>query len=153
MLQQNQLKSMCFVDWQLTHYCPPVIDLLYNIFSSTDKPFRDQHYENLLKTYYQSLSDTIRKLGSDPNKLYTWENLQMQMVKYSDYALVMALILIPAKVAKAKDVFNLDEYAEMLDRGVEADIFGQFDEGTQKEYSRQINGLLTDLVNYGYVKS
>lgn len=140
------------VDWQLTHYSPPVIDLLYNIFSSTDKPFRDQHYEKLLKTYHSSLSQTTRKLGSDPNRLYTYENLQMQMQKYSDYALLLTPMIIALRVAKANDVFNLDDYAEMLERGEDADILGQFDDETQHEFSRQINGLVTDLVDYGYVK-
>lgn len=126
---------------------------MYNIFSSTDKPFRDQYYEKLLKTYYSSLSQTIQKLGSDPNKLYTYENLQMQMEKYSDYALLLAPMIIGIRVAKAKDVVNLDNFAEMIDRGEDADIIGQFDDETEEEFSRQINGLITDLHNYGYVKN
>lgn len=152
LLQPKQLKAICLVDWQLTHYCPPVFDLLYNIFSSTDKEFRDRHYEHLLKAYHQSLSDTIRRLGSDP-KQYTYEDLQKQMQKYSDFALTLAPMIISIRVARAKDVSNLDDYAQLLEQGVEADVLGQFDEDTQKEYSRQINGLLTDLVNYGYVKT
>ncbi|XP_055312342.1 uncharacterized protein LOC129574385 [Sitodiplosis mosellana] len=149
---KKQLKSICFVDWQLTHYSPPVIDVLYNIFSSTDKPFRDLHYEKLLKTYYSSLSQTIRKLGSDPNKLYTYENFQEQMRKYSDYALLLAPMIITIRLAKAKDVANLDDYAECLERGEEADVVHEFDDETQAEFSKQINGLVTDLVDYGYVK-
>lgn len=147
------MKSVCFVDWQISHYSPPVIDVLYHIFSSTDKPFRDQYYETLLKTYYKSLSDTIRKLGSDPNKMYTYDNLLMQMKKYGDYALLLAPMIILIRVAKAKDVSNLDDYAECLEREESADILGTFDDETQNEFSRLANGLVTDLVNYGYVTS
>lgn len=152
-LQKRQLKSICFVDWQLTHYSPPVIDVLYNIFSATDKPFRDLHYEQLLKTYYSSLSETIRKLGSDPNKLYPYENFKEQLRKYSDYALLLAPLIIAIRVAKAKDVVNLDDYAECLERGEDADIVKQFDDESRAEFSKQINGLITDLVDYGYLKS
>lgn len=126
---------------------------MYNIFSATDKPFRDLHYEKLLKTYYSSLSETIQKLGSDPNKLYTYENLQDQMRKYSDYALLLTPMIIAIRVAKASNVANLDDYAECLERGEDADILNQFDDETQAEFSRQINGLITDLVDYGYVKT
>lgn len=38
-------------------------------------------------------------------------------------------------------------------RKTKVDILGEFDDETQAEFSRQINGLLTDLVNYGYVKN
>lgn len=150
--QKKQLNAVCFVDWQLTHYSPPVIDVLYNVFSSTDKPFRDLNYEKLLNTYYSSLSQTIRKLGSDPNKVYTFENFQEQLRKYSDYALLLAPMIITIRLAKAKDVANLDDFAECLERGEDADLVHAFDDETQIEFSKQINGLLTDLVEYGYIK-
>lgn len=129
-----------------------MIDLLYNIFSSTDKPFRDLHYDKLLNTYYLSLSQTIRKLGSDPNKLYTFENLQAQLRKYSDYALLLAPMIITIRLAKAKDVANLDDFAECLERGEHVDLVHDFDDETQIEFTKQINGLITNLVDYGYVK-
>lgn len=152
LFQKKQLKSVCFVDWQLTHYSPPVIDVLYNVFSSTDKPFRDLNYEKLLNTYYSSMSQTIRKLGSDPNKLYTFENFQEQLRKYSDYALLLAPMIITIRLAKAKDVANLDDFAECLERGEDADLVHEFDDETQIEFSKQINGLVTDLVEFGYIK-
>ncbi|XP_031631015.1 uncharacterized protein LOC116345637 [Contarinia nasturtii] len=149
---KKQLKSICLVDWQLSHYSPPVIDLLYNIFTGTDHEFRAQHYETLLKTYHTSLSDTIRKLGSDPDKLYTYDDLIMQMKKFSDYALLLAPLIISIRVAKAKDISNLDEYAEHCERNESVEMLGKFDDDTQAEFSRLMNGLLTDLVDYGYVK-
>lgn len=130
-----------------------MIDVLYNIFSSTDKPFRDLHYEKLLQTYYSSLSETIRKLGSDPDKLYSYENFRMQMKKYSDYALLLVPLIITIRVAQAKDVSNLDDFAESLERGDENAAFvNKFDGDTLIEFSKQINGFVADLVDYGYVE-
>lgn len=128
------------------------MDLLYHIFSATDKSFRKQHYDTLLKTYYQSLSESIRKLGSDPNKLYTFENLEMQLRKYGEFALVCGPMIIQIKVANAKDIGNLDDYSELVEKGEEPDLFNAFDEATEMEYSDLINGLFTDLVDYGYVR-
>lgn len=139
------------MDWQISHFCSPAVDVLYNIFTSTDKEFRDQHYDTLLKTYYTSLSEMIRKLGSDPRKLYTYENLQSQLRKFGEYALLMAPMIISIRVAKETDVSNLDEFAQLVEKGEDVDLIRKFDGETQKEYSRLVNGLVTDLVNYGYV--
>lgn len=147
------MKSVCLLDFQLARYSPPALDLLYNIFSSTDKQFRAEHYEKLLKTYYSSLCDIVEKLGSDPKKLYTYENLQTQMRKFGEFALLCGPMIIQIKVANAKDILNLDDYAEQVEKGNKAaDLVGEYDEETQEKFSNLINGLVDDLVNYGYVK-
>lgn len=151
-MQQKELQSVCFLDWQISRYCPPALDLLYNIFSSTDQQFRTEHYEKLLKTYYSSLSDTIKKLGSDPNKLYTYENLEAQLRKFGEFALFCGPMLIQVKVANAEHVGNLDDYAELVEKGEEPDLIKFDDEKTLMEYSKWINELITDLVDYGYVE-
>ncbi|XP_031631447.1 uncharacterized protein LOC116345872 [Contarinia nasturtii] len=149
---KKELKSVCFLDFQLVHHSAPVTDLMYNIFTGTDHEFRAQHYETLLKTYYTSLSETIKKLGGDPDKLYTYTNFRMQMKKFGDYALLFGILLTLFRIAKAKDVSNLDEYAECHERNDSVEMLGKFDDDTQAEFSRLMNGLLTDVVDYGYVK-
>lgn len=151
-LQKIEPESICLVDWQLSRYCPPVLDLLYNIFSSTDKSFRDQHYEKILQTYYSSLSDTIRKLGSDPDKLYTYENFENQLRKFGRIALLYAPMLIGVLLAGPNDVSNLDEYSELIDKDNNIDLLKPFEGEKQLKYSSLINDLVTDLVNYGYIE-
>lgn len=150
--QDNQSKNVCFLDWQLCKYCPPVLDLHYNIFSITDKQFRANHYNTLLETYYTSLSTTIRKLGSDPNKLYTFENFQSQLRKFAEYALLCGPVLLQFKVASAKDIKDLDDYCELIEKGEEADLINEFDEKTKKEYSTLINDLVSDLIDLEYIE-
>lgn len=145
------MKQICLLDWQLVRYCPPVLDLLYNIFSATDKKFRIDHYDTLLKTYYSTLSDSIRKLGSDPNKLYPYASFEQQLRKMGEFALLTGPLIIQIAIASPKDVGNLDEYAEMVEKGGTADLINEYDEDTQMQYTKLINDLVTDLVNYGYV--
>lgn len=92
------------------------------------------------------------KLGSDPNKLYTFEDFQLQMAKFSEYVLLYAPIILSIRLAEEKDVANLDEYAEHLQNGNDVDLFYEFDEQTQPIYSRLINDAVTDLINYGYIQ-
>lgn len=49
------------IDWQLSRYASPVIDLVIFIFFSTTKQFRDQHYDELLKIYHASLTDLLTR--------------------------------------------------------------------------------------------
>lgn len=143
------MKSLSILDWQIARYCPPVLDVLYNIFSSTDKSFRDQYYTKLLETYHLTLSETICKLGSDPTKLYSYENFQGQLRKFGDFTLLCAPLLISIRVAQPKDTNNDDKNTGKREK-VLANIHSN--EETQTEYSRLINELITDLVNYGYVQ-
>lgn len=93
----------------------------------------------------------IEKLGSDPKKLYTFDNLEAQMRKFGEFALLTGPMIIQIKVANAKDILNIDDYAEHVEKGHSADLIGEYDEDTQMEYSILINGLVDDLVKFGYV--
>lgn len=152
-LQKEQVKAVSFLDWQITRYCPAVLDFVYNVFQATDREFRKQHYETLLNTYYSSLSETIRKLGSDPDKMYSFQNFQDQLRKTGDFVLLCAPMLIQIRLAGAKDVNNLDEYAERVARGEDADLLNNFDEETQSAFEELVNGVVNDLFDYGYLQS
>lgn len=134
------MKSICFVDWQAGRCCSPVLDLTYAIFSSTDKSFRDQHYETLLNTYYSSLCATVRKLGSDPDKLFAFNDFQQQLREFGEYPLLFGTIAIAVRVAKADSIENLDDFAERIERGENADLVKSFDNDSEVEFSRLING-------------
>lgn len=56
---ENKPKKVCLIDWQLSRYASPVLDLVYYIFISTTRELRGRHYNNYLKTYYGSLSSHL----------------------------------------------------------------------------------------------
>lgn len=97
------------------------------------------------------MSRTIRKLGSDPNKLFTWDNLQSEFQRCGAFALSYVPMILQLKVANQSHIANLDEFSERIDRNEDADIVIGFDNDTLMVYTEVINDLLTDLVHYGYV--
>lgn len=139
------------VDWQLMRYCSPAIDLLYNLFGITDKEFRARYYDKLIETYYSSLSDTIRRLGSDPDKLFTYADLQSELRQFGDFTLLSAPLLTRARVADADDVCDLDEYAAAIDKGEKADIFRPFVGDTMATFKKLLNDAIHDIHEYGYI--
>lgn len=63
-LQDGSLEVVV-IDHQTMLIGSPIIDLLYLIFSGTDKEFRDQYYEKLVDLYYTQLNDAMKRLDID----------------------------------------------------------------------------------------
>lgn len=49
------------LDFQMARYGPPVLDVLYFIFSCTEKELRDQHYDSFLDIYHSSLATHLAR--------------------------------------------------------------------------------------------
>lgn len=152
LFQKKQLEDMCFVDWQIIRHASPVLDLVYNIFNSTDKDFRQKEYQNLIAHYHRTLSEHIRRLGSDPDTLYPWTILQQHLKKFGKYAFVMCPVLLPMMVADAKDIPDMNEIAAKMANKEEDFGFAMTysDDATEQKYRQRINDVFTDLVELGY---
>lgn len=105
-----------------------------------------------MSTYYGTLSETIRKLGSNPDELYSFEQFQTQLKKFGEYMLLYAPIMFTLRLAEAKDFMDLDEYAERLENGEDVVITYPFEGDTQKKYHNLVNDNVIDLLRYGYVE-
>lgn len=58
---QQKPIEIIFLDWQISRYASPIIDVVYFIFCCTTKELRDCHYDDFLKIYHNSLSAHIRR--------------------------------------------------------------------------------------------
>lgn len=76
---QNE-KQALMLDFQIARCASPVIDLSLLIYACTLKSFRDEYFDEMLQMYHLELSNAIKLLGSDPEKLYPWD-LFMKEVK------------------------------------------------------------------------
>ena len=110
---------------------------------------RKNHYTRLLKLYHSTLSATLRKLGTDPDKYFTWEDLQNQMKACGMFAVVLCPISIQLRLATPEDCTNLDE----ISRGdlKDFDLITGFTGERQVIYNKTINDLLRDLTELEYV--
>lgn len=150
--QRDKVSAISLIDWQLSRYCSPVMDLLY-LFGITDKALRDKHYERLLQTYYGALSKMIRRLGSDPEKLFTYDNLLDELRRCGEFALFCSAMIIQVRLADSSDVIDLDSYAAAMESGASVQLVSKFSDEVQAVFDDWMNGAVTDLVDYGYVKT
>lgn len=108
------MENVCFIDWQFSRYSSPAPDVLYHIFSSTRKQLRDENYSELIQFYYGVLSDTIKKLGSDPEKIFRFSDLEIELKASGKFILIMGTLVVLYVLAQKKDIRYIVEYTEPL---------------------------------------
>lgn len=145
----QSVKDVCFVDWQLSQYASPVLDIMFHLFLSTRKEFRDQNYADLLHIYYDSLCVTIARLGSDPEVLFRFDDLQNELKAHGKLALIMCIVTLPFIVSQPGEIVDMEEYAELVVNGVKSNRF-HVDGSENLIYSEVMNEIVGDIISYGY---
>lgn len=131
----------------------PVLDLCYFFMTSTHKPLRDKHFDELLHIYHDSVCDTVSACGSDPSKLFTFSDLQEQFRKFGKYGLTMAPVLIEIMVSEAKNIVEMDVFAADIEKnGTKDKFFVQFDDRSRRAFITRMSGVIRDAVKYGWIK-
>lgn len=138
------------IDWQISRYASPVCDLMYYIFSCTSKDFRDKHYEEVLNVYYFELAEFLRRLGSDPMKVFPRSALNDQLKKYGLFGLVMGLMVIPTLTTKADDVPDLDYLSSRMEAEDMEYTKKAFDNNDPEAKSR-IRDVVIDIIELKYL--
>ncbi|KAJ3638543.1 hypothetical protein MTP99_001898 [Tenebrio molitor] len=108
---KTKLSDVCFLDFQLSRLASPVYDLSYFLFtclSEDDIP----NFDEIVIVYYESLSEFLRKLGSDPDKMFPFEELQKQWKRFSLFGLTMLSSVIKVCLSDKDEVNDLAEVAE-----------------------------------------
>lgn len=142
------MDNVCFLDWQLTRFASPAMDLYHILLTSTDKELRDTEYRNLLHHYHRTLTMAIKKLGSDPD-VFTRNDLDSQLKKSGPFGIIIATFMIQLMLADSKDISDLDELSECLRNNEKPDLVKEMDETTQLIYNKRIQDVVGDLFSLG----
>lgn len=143
--------NISLLDYQISRYSSPALDLVYFLFSSTDKALRDAHYTEILQLYHKSLTTTLTKLGSDANKLFSYDDLQDQLKKFGSYALIIAPMLLNIITAKPDDIPDLDALAEEFkDKTPEEGIKAFMNDASVDKFHARIRDVVEDILRLGY---
>lgn len=69
------------VDFQTLQGSCPVVDLLYFIFTSTDKDFREEYFQKLIDHYHYELSGAISRFNMDVDYIYSKKDFENEFKK------------------------------------------------------------------------
>lgn len=115
------------IDWQLVRFASPVLDLYDVLLTTSDKKSRAEYYHSMVDYYYQQLAAAIRRLGSDPDKLFTYDDLMAQMKKFGKYGMILTIISIVAFMPQENGVLLKDDAtAQTMIRERATDMFDDF---------------------------
>ncbi|XP_014483034.1 PREDICTED: uncharacterized protein LOC106748726 [Dinoponera quadriceps] len=103
------LKEALMLDFQISRCASPVTDLSFLIYSCTDKTFRDQHFDDMLKIYHSELSDGVKSLGSDPERVYPWNLFLKEVKEQFFFGLFASLEIIPLSLLEVSPSIDLDD--------------------------------------------
>lgn len=149
--EQGVAEEVRILDWQICHFGSPAIDFLYIIFTSTEKSLRDKEYQNLLKLYYDSFSRTVKLLGSDPEKLFSYADLLDELKIFGVYTLMLVPLILQISQADPSEIPNFDEQCDKAaEDGGGISVVNDLSGNAQLEYERRLNEVFEDIINLGY---
>jgi hypothetical protein len=142
--------KVALIDWQVSRYSSPALDILHYIFTSTDREFRKQHYDTLLQIYYKSFREQIERFNLDPVNLFPFTSLLRQVKQYGKYGFLMALFIVPILCSEnaALPDFNkiADEFAFQPTDVPKLNI-----ENTNVKYNQRMGDIIRDIIRLGYL--
>ncbi|CAL4121857.1 unnamed protein product [Meganyctiphanes norvegica] len=110
--EENQtIDNMQFVDWQLTNWDSPVIDLQYFFSISTTHEFRKAHLETLLEHYHSIFTQATTKMGT-PVSHWTYEEFKEEYRRFEIYGLLRGLMVTQFVQSKFSEFYQRDALAE-----------------------------------------
>lgn len=146
-LQENgNITDVKLLDWQVAKVGSPVQDLSYCLYSGGSTDSFDR-LDDLLKSYYESFSSVLKKVGEIPEEIYPFSVLKDEWKEYGKFGLLISFMVIKQKMSKQEEKFDLIELS-MSDNKDE--MAQKFSEGTQsEEYDKRIRELLLHVYSIG----
>jgi len=129
-----------FIDFQLSRYASPVLDLVYILFCCCTQETRSKYYDQLVHEYYETLAKFLKKYGYDPDILFPYEALLQQFRKFGMYAAGMALYVIHLFSIDDSDL-DLMYNSNLLEERIQTNNF----------YKSMLKGTLKDLIDRNYI--
>ncbi|XP_053657723.1 uncharacterized protein LOC128706807 [Anopheles marshallii] len=143
--------NIILLDWQITRYVSPVLDIAYFLFCCTDEEFRRRYYDEMINIYHNSLGTLLEKLGHSPQEVFPRTALIRQLRRYGKFGILMAVFLVPMMCTRNEDLYDMDETAEKYRDSNELDVNAITTNTNKSAYSKRISAVIRDIVRYGYL--
>lgn len=143
--EQGDAVAVKLIDWQFTRYASPVTDIVIYLFCCTPKKLRDERYDDFLKVYYDSFSHLLKKLGSDPEKLFPIDIFLSEVKKFGKYAGFVGTFLCLIMTGDTEKMPDMDESIVGMIQDAHASL-----EATQALDAKVLD-LFSDLALHGYI--
>lgn len=107
--QNGDVLEVVPVDYQLLYYGCPIIDILYFMTCATDRTFRKAHLSHLKDLYHGTMKDFLKYFNIDVENVYPKVVFEKEYEEKKDFALMMALLVLPFMFASETDVPDISK--------------------------------------------
>ncbi|CAH2240907.1 jg9643 [Pararge aegeria aegeria] len=129
------------VDYQTLQRGNPIIDLIYFIFTGSDKSFRDQHYKQTLECYYAELCAALRRFSLDPDEIYPREDFEYELQKILPVGLTTGMFCLPLVTVDEQDAPIVGKETAFTD----------FNMTPNPLYKKRLNEIIDDFIQMGVI--
>jgi hypothetical protein len=92
--EDNAVKELIIIDYQLVNYGHPAYDLVYFIYLNTDLQFRDAHLKDVLREYYDTLSPYVQESTPEDFK-YSFDDFMVDFNYHRPLGFATACSVMP----------------------------------------------------------
>lgn len=148
--------DIVLIDWQISRYCSPVIDLVYFIFICTDKQMRAKHFDELLSIYHRSLKELLDHLGGDTMVQFPFTALLRHLKRFGKMGILSACFAVPMLQAKKENLPDMDALAEKMDKMTPEEMeeigkqFAEMNKDGVEKINQRIQDVILDGIRFGY---
>uniref|UniRef100_A0A182M5W7 CHK kinase-like domain-containing protein n=1 Tax=Anopheles culicifacies TaxID=139723 RepID=A0A182M5W7_9DIPT len=156
-MRANQTpNTIKLIDWQLSRYASPVLDLVYFIFNCTDEELRSHSYQRLLSIYYNSLSEHLHNLGGNVERQFPRSAFRDQLKQFGRYGLLMSMMVLPIICTPNDELPDTDTAMEgfmndMTNGNTEVELVYGTTEKAAIRYKKRMSGCIRDAIRFGYI--
>ncbi|CAH2089105.1 unnamed protein product [Euphydryas editha] len=127
------------VDYQTLFKGNPVYDLMYFIFTGSDKNFRKNHFKETIEHYYKELRAALERLNLDPDYIYSREDFDYELKKMMPFGLLISMLLLLIITVQEEDAPKVDKDIEINDFLVTPNNL----------YKERLNDIIDDYIEMG----
>lgn len=144
--EDESVQDILFVDFQLSCFGSPGLDLNFFLYGSLDEETRISSTKNLIKIYHQNLSETLAKLQySKP--IPNLHEIHVELLKTGFNGVLAALAEVPLLIIEQSDNLQMDL---LLAASPEAETF-RYSLFNNPKYTTFIQTLLVEFDSFGYL--
>lgn len=99
-----------FVDFQMSLFNSPALDLQHFIFSSTNPGIRFDRVDTFLRIYYNSFEETLKKLNFHQEKPFGFDQLKKEFEEKYFWGLLVSCTFFPHLLMPSSETLDADEF-------------------------------------------
>ncbi|KPJ16591.1 hypothetical protein RR48_02349 [Papilio machaon] len=107
----GEIIEVIVLDYQLIYYGCPINDLLFFIFSATDRQFRKKYMEHLKSLYHESLKKFLEHFKIDVENVFSRQQFEQTFKDRLEYGLMTGVYMSYFQFVREDDVAHFGERA------------------------------------------